>query len=353
MQTGERAVLLALGDEGIGHVTPNAAHADESEANAVLDRGELSVRRVDVRRQHRRAVVVATRDVADEAVGVAHVARQHCGHVLVGIMRLQVRRAHDQDGVCSRVRFVERILSELLRVVPNLLRDVERIAILDRTVVPVFLEQAHDVDFLLAHCFAQLVCLAGGKAAHHHGHLHDLFLVDHGAVGFLEHRAQAVVVVVDGRLAARHLHVVVDHAGLERARTVEGDRCDDVGEAARWEPCEQAHVQRAFYLEQAVHVARAHEGERALVVGGNLLGHHLDAGGLLDVATCARKHAQSTQSKEVHFKQAQVRRVMAVILRDDAAAFGVALHGHVVGHRVAADDGCAGMHALTAHMAFD
>ena len=125
VQAGERAVLLTLGNDGIGHVTPNAAHADEPEADAVLDRGELGVRRIDVRRQHGRAVVVAARDVADEAVGVAHVARQHCGHVLVRVMRLQVRRAHDQDGVCSRVRLVERVLSELLRIIPNLLRDVE------------------------------------------------------------------------------------------------------------------------------------------------------------------------------------------------------------------------------------
>ena len=158
---------------------------------------------------------------------------------------------------------------------------------------------------------------------------------------------------MNGRLAARNLHVVVDHAGLKRARTVEGDRCDDVGEAARWEPCEQTHVQRAFYLEQAVHVARAHEGECTLIVGRNLLGHHLDASGLLDVAARARKHAQGAQAKEVHLEQAQVRRIVAVILRDDAAAFGVALHGHVVGHGVAADDGRAGVHALAAHVAFD
>ena len=44
---------------------------------------------------------------------------------------------------------------------------------------------------------------------------------------------------------------------------------------------------------------------------------------------------------------------MAVVLRDDAAALGVALHGNVVGHGVAADDGCAGMHSLAADLAFD
>ena len=44
---------------------------------------------------------------------------------------------------------------------------------------------------------------------------------------------------------------------------------------------------------------------------------------------------------------------MAVVLGDDAAAFGVALDGHVVGERVAADDRGAGVHALAAHLAFD
>ena len=44
---------------------------------------------------------------------------------------------------------------------------------------------------------------------------------------------------------------------------------------------------------------------------------------------------------------------MAVVLGDDAAALGVALHGHVIAHRVAADDGGAGMHALAAHVALD
>ena len=37
------------------------------------------------------------------------------------------------------------------------------------------------------------------------------------------------------------------------------------------------------------------------------------------------------------------RQVVAVVLGDDAAALGVALHGHVIGHGVAANDGRAEM----------
>ena len=44
---------------------------------------------------------------------------------------------------------------------------------------------------------------------------------------------------------------------------------------------------------------------------------------------------------------------MTVVLGDDAAALGIALYGHVVGERVAANDGGAGMHALATHLAFD
>ena len=251
------------------------------------------------------------------------------------------------------MRLIERVLCELLRVVPDLLCDLKRVPVLDRAVVPVLLQHAHDVELLLAHCLAQLVCLAGGKAAHDHGHLHDLLLVHHGAVGFLKHRAQAFVVIMHGRLAACHFDIVVNHAGLQRARTIQGDRSNDVAEPLRWQACEQAHVQAALNLEQAVHVARTHKRKCRLIVGGNLLGDDLATRGHLHVATRARKHAQRAQAKEVHLQQAQVRRVMAVILRDDAAALGITLDRHVIGHRVSADDGCARMHALAAHVALD
>ena len=44
---------------------------------------------------------------------------------------------------------------------------------------------------------------------------------------------------------------------------------------------------------------------------------------------------------------------MTVVLRDNAAALGVALYRHVVGHGVAADDSCAGMHAFATHVSFN
>ena len=42
------------------------------------------------------------------------------------------------------MRFIERVLSELLSVVPNLLGNIQRKAILHSTVVPVFLKLTHN-----------------------------------------------------------------------------------------------------------------------------------------------------------------------------------------------------------------
>lgn len=149
-------------------------------------------------RQHRRAVLVAAGDVADEAVGVAHVAGEHGGHEVVRVVRLQVGRAHHEDSVGRGMRLVEGVLRELLGVGPDLLGDLERIAVGHGALVPIGLQLAHDVELLFAHGLAQLVGLASGETGHGHGDLHDLLLVDHGAVGLFQNGAQAVVVVVHG-----------------------------------------------------------------------------------------------------------------------------------------------------------
>ena len=158
---------------------------------------------------------------------------------------------------------------------------------------------------------------------------------------------------MDGGLAARNLDIVLHHAGLKGARTVEGDGGHDVGEARRGKPREQAYVQRALHLKQAVHVARLHELEGGFVVDGNLFWDDLHAKPLLDVLAGDGEHIERAQAEEVHLQQAELGRIMTVVLRNDAAALGIALHGHVITHRIAADDGGAGMHALAAHVALD
>ena len=52
------------------------------------------------------------------------------------------------------MRLVEGVLRELLGILPYLLGDFQGVAVLDRTCIPVGLQLAHDIEFLLAHGLA-------------------------------------------------------------------------------------------------------------------------------------------------------------------------------------------------------
>ena len=223
-------------------------------------------------------------------------------------MRLQVCRTHNKQRICCRVRFIERVLCKLLGVFPNFFSDVERIAVFYCAIVPVFLKLTHNIELLLTHCLTQLICLTSRKTAHDHGHLHDLFLVDHRAVGFFQDRTQTIIVIVDGALALYHLYIVFNHARLKRARAVKCDGGHNVRKALWRNLREQAHIQRAFNLEQTIHVEghsvlaklATHQGKRTIIFNGDFFRKKLFARGCLNIVAGTRKHAQGTQAKEVH-----------------------------------------------------
>ena len=74
-------------------------------------------------------------------------------------------------------------------------------------------------------------------------------------MGLFQNAAQTVVVIVNRFGILRRLDVVFDHARLERAGAVERDRCDNIRELLGREALEQTHIERAFHLEKAIHVA--------------------------------------------------------------------------------------------------
>ena len=135
--------------------------------------------------------------------------------------------------------FVERVGREIHHLVEDLVRDRLRHAVCDRTdhairpmdeILALF---CHHFVLFLAHCAAHEVASAIGIARQRAHDLHDLLLIDHAAVGGAEDRLQK-------RVQIRHAAGVVlalDIAGdlLHRARTVEGDACDEVLKAVRLE----------------------------------------------------------------------------------------------------------------------
>ena len=100
----------------------------------------------------------------------------------------------------------------------------------------------------------------------------------------------------------RHFNVVINHARLQRTWSVKRNGRNNIRETSRRKAAEQRHVQRAFYLEQAVHVSRLHKREGAGIIDGDFFGNKRDAFRLLDETTRGRQHAKRAQAQEVHLQ---------------------------------------------------
>jgi hypothetical protein len=89
VERGEGA-LGARGDDRLGGAAADVADGAEAEADAlVADHGELPARLVDVRREDLDPEVARLVDVLHHRVGVADAGREHRGHELRRVVRLE------------------------------------------------------------------------------------------------------------------------------------------------------------------------------------------------------------------------------------------------------------------------
>ena len=92
LETLVGAVRLALCDQRLHGAAADAAHGAEPVADAVLAAGgELVARGVHIGREHRESHVAALLDEGHDFVGVVHVRREHGGHELRRVVRLEIR----------------------------------------------------------------------------------------------------------------------------------------------------------------------------------------------------------------------------------------------------------------------
>ena len=100
---------------------------------------------------------------------------------------------------------------------------------------------------------------------------HDLFLVDHDPVGLFQDVLHHRVFVARLLPASLDVDVLVDHPAVERARPVEGEDGDQVGEAVGLHLDQEVADARAVELEQALGLAPLEEGVGRLVVERELV----------------------------------------------------------------------------------
>ena len=271
------ALLLAAADDGVDDVGTDVADRGHPEPDVGADGGEVGDRLVDVGRQdldpHPAALVEVERRLV---LVVAHAGQQR-GHVLGGVVLLEVGGPVGDQRVGLGVRLVEAVVREGHQRVPQGLDRVGAVAVRLHTGLEAGELGVEDLLLLLAHRLAQQVGPAERVAGDLLRDLDHVLLVDDEVVRRTEdllERLRQLGVDGRGRLAAGLAHRVVGVAvDPHRARPVERDGGRDVLERRRLHLPQQRAGAAAVELEDAQGVAL---GQHLVGLGvGHVLGEGL------------------------------------------------------------------------------
>ena len=95
------------------------------------------------------------------------------------------------------MRLVKAVVCELLDVIKYLSDDIWRVSPLQCSDTEVSFQHVDLIRYLLGNGLSQKVCLAKSKSCDLLSDLHDLFLVDHYSIGFLQNRYQIRMSISD------------------------------------------------------------------------------------------------------------------------------------------------------------
>src|SRR6185369_8374339 len=183
-----------------------------------------------------------------------------------------------------------------------------------------------DRSILLSHGTSQQIGAAEGIAGQGTGNLHDLFLVDDDAVGILENRLQFGKVIDNLFPAMLAFDEVLHHAGVERARTVEGNRSDNILETGRFQVTEHLAHAAALQLEHAGGIPVRYK----LIAEGIVIGKqcYVELGILAgaDKLDGAVDDRQVLQAEEVELHQPDLFYILHRILGIDQPCLLVLVH---------------------------
>ena len=178
-------------------------HGQQAKADALAHHGEARLAEVDVGRQHGNAQAAALLDVLGHLAGLAQHAGEQRGHVLAGVVALEVGRLVGHHGVARRVGLVKGIAGKAFNLLEQrlgggLVHAAAQAAVyLHLAALPHLAVEEHlplplqHVVLFLGHGPADNVGPAQGVARQIPENLHHLLLVDDAAAGGLQNWAPA------------------------------------------------------------------------------------------------------------------------------------------------------------------
>ena len=349
----EWAVRRPFGHDGTDRSFTDALDRAEAKRQLFAVNGELNIAEVHAGRNDLDPHAAAVFDVLDQLVGLPQFARQQGRHELLRVVRLEVRRLIGHRAVGRAVRLVEAVTGELLDHAEQFgrLRLAEAVLECPRQKLAAVLGDG--LQFFLADRLDALIRLRQVDPAEPVQNPHDLFLVDHHAVGLVHDRIDDRMNARQRLLAVLDLHVGHDHAPFERAGPVEGRRGDDVGELVGLHLGQQVAHPARLKLEDSFGFAPLKQCERGFVVERQLDRIDLNAAMLCHILHGLVEDREVAQTEEVHLQQSGLLDRRAFPLRDDVSLAGDRLQRDVLGDRAVRDDNTRRVRAGTARQALD
>ena len=181
-------------------------------------------------------------------------------------MRFQVGCLPSDRSVSGRVRFIEAVACELDDHVPHVLSVFFTQSLFDRPLHVLFIVRGDDLFFFLTDRLNTSVRSRQRNLAKPVQDLHDLFLVDHDAIGLGQNFSQHVKLVFGLLAAVLHIDVLLDHTAFQRTRSVQSRGRDEVAEMVRLHLLQQIANPAALQLEHAASVTCLQQFKRLRIV---------------------------------------------------------------------------------------
>lgn len=191
LERGKQAVRFPLLNKLLHKRASHTLDGCQTEADILARNRKLVIGLVYVRREHRDAHITRRLNILGDLIRNIQNARQQRRQIFSRVMALEIRRAERYDCVAYGMCLVERVVCEIHDLVKQTCRNSFGHAALDGAVNAQLLIAVDEVDALLfqllhllfTHGAAHHICLAERVTRKALEHLHNLFLIDHTAVG--------------------------------------------------------------------------------------------------------------------------------------------------------------------------
>ena len=267
-------------------------------------------------------------------------------------MRFQIGRLVGEQRVSAGVRFVKAVAGKFFHQIEDAFRLLLRNLVGSASRHELCALRGHLLFLFLAHRAAKNVRLAKRKTCQAIGDLHDLFLIQDDAVGFLENVLQLRKFVADLGFALLPVDEVVDHAALDGTGPVQSVQRGEVFDARGLVTAENVAHAVGLELEDGGRFGAGEEFISLCVIERKIVDISFHAAVLFDHADGIVKHREGREAEKIHFQQPDALQRIHVILRGDFIPIRL-VHGDDVRQRPRRNHHASRMRGGVARQSFE